>query len=87
MIDNYFMLFSACCINFLTMLPPTLPASFEEISPLYPCFKLTPTSIGVKNIFEKQSPKINTYTAYNTSYSAYKTIKNMQNTIDFMHIK
>ena len=60
------MLFSACWINFLTMLPPTLPASFEDKSPLYPCFKLTPTSIAVKNIFEKlikQSPKkiINTY--------------------------
>ena len=40
------MLFSACWINFLTMLPPTLPASFEDKSPLYPCFKLTPTSLA-----------------------------------------
>lgn len=59
------MLFSALWINFLTMLPPILPASFEDISPLYPFFKLTPTSIGVKNIFEKQikqSPKIHNYT-------------------------
>ena len=46
------------------MLPPTLPASFEDKSPLYPCFKLTPTSLVVKFIFEiiknkikKQSPK------------------------------
>ena len=56
------MLFSACWINFLTMLPPILPASFADISPLYPFFRLTPTSVVVKNIFEKQSPKIdNTY--------------------------
>ena len=53
------MLFSACWINFLTMLPPILSASFADISPLYPFFR---TSVVVKNIFEKQSPKIdNTY--------------------------
>lgn len=33
------------------MLPPILPASLEERSPLYPSFKVTPTSLGVKNIF------------------------------------
>ena len=50
------------------MLPPILPASLEDRSPLYPSFKVTPTSLGVKNIFDvlkiikqkrrKQSPKI-----------------------------
>ena len=44
--NNYFMLFSACWINFLTMLPPILPASFADISPLYPFFRLTPTSLA-----------------------------------------
>ena len=46
------MLFSACCINFLTMLPPILPASLAEMFPLYPSFKVTPTSDGVKKLFE-----------------------------------
>ena len=41
---TYFIWFSACSINFLTMLPPILPASLEEIFPLYPSFKVTPTS-------------------------------------------
>ena len=40
------------------MLPPILPASLAEMFPLYPSFKVTPTSLGVKNIFRKQSPKI-----------------------------
>jgi len=44
------------------MLPPILPVSFEEISPLDPSFKVTSTSLAVKNIFEKQSPKIHNYT-------------------------
>ena len=70
------MLFSACWINFLTMLPPTLPASFEDKSPLYPCFKLTPTSLAVKNIFEKQSPKIHNYTEDYTVIYTEKLYRN-----------
>jgi hypothetical protein len=38
------------------MLPPTLPASFEDKSPLYPCFKLTPTSLATSYLnFSKAS--------------------------------
>lgn len=51
------MLFSTCCIIFLTILPPILPASLADISPLYPSFKVTPTSLGVKKIFESNRPK------------------------------
>lgn len=51
------MFLSACSINFLTICPPILPASLEVKSPLYPSFKLTPTSLGVKKIFESNRPK------------------------------
>ena len=34
------------------MLPPILPASLAEMLPLYPSFKVTPTSLGVKKIFK-----------------------------------
>lgn len=45
------MFLSACSIIFLTICPPILPASLADISPLYPSFRLTPTSLGVKKIF------------------------------------
>ena len=45
-LKNYFpaICLSACSINFLTIFPPILPASLEDKSPLYPSFKVTPTS-------------------------------------------
>ena len=49
---NYLLaiLFSTCCIIFLTIFPPILPASLADISPLYPSFKVTPTSEATSSL-------------------------------------
>lgn len=48
------------------MLPPILPASLEDKSPLYPCFKLTPTSEATSylNLFRASLASGTTFGCY-----------------------
>ena len=57
---------SACWIIFFTMFPPILPASFADISPLYPSFKDTPTSFATSylNLFNASVASGTTYSCY-----------------------